>query len=167
METKPNFPPTSQRMVVAFWSREEGSAHWSVPRCRKRGIISLILKGTQSYSFPAPQFFSGLIWISIPWSHGYAWKTKGQIGAKEICVEDEGKSKISLNWECRLIWIYAESHSAAVQYGLKVHQRDERVVTLPGPINLLLPVQKDSLCIVYRSHSSLQILHLQCVKMPM
>lgn len=36
MEAEPNFPPTSQRMVIALWSREEGSTHRSVPEWGKK-----------------------------------------------------------------------------------------------------------------------------------
>lgn len=36
METEPNLSSTSQGMVVALWSREEGSTHWSVPKWMKK-----------------------------------------------------------------------------------------------------------------------------------
>lgn len=31
METEPNLPPSSQRVIVSLWWREEGTADWSVP----------------------------------------------------------------------------------------------------------------------------------------
>lgn len=140
METEPNLPPTPEGMVVALWSREEGTPHRSVPRGRKAEIMRKEFKD----------------WGMKENEEGKKINQKSDRingGKEETAPRVDRKCKISwhiLNWECRSICVYTVSHSAALRYDLKPHQWNERVVTPTGPIDLVLPPPRGDTLIITR-----------------